>query len=172
MFESRGVENFFRCKDKLQHAVDSLPVVLLLVFKDICGTLRRRQNAVGLVNAKAAATFTDPSAATYDFGKKVAGIVSFDFNSSTDARDVYIGVSFTESSLWINSEGCDATSDAGIDQTLWFEVSGTGHHQASKEHQRGEFRYVNVYHNSTTDVTLTVLSVHFTAVPQRTEADL
>ncbi|KIW91984.1 uncharacterized protein Z519_06966 [Cladophialophora bantiana CBS 173.52] len=136
---------------------------------NINGTVK---NAAGLVNAKAAATFTGPSAATYDFGKNVAGIVSFDFNGSTDARDVYIGVSFTESSLWISSEGCDATADAGIDQTLWFEVSGTGHRQASEEHQRGGFRYLNVYHNSTTNVTLTNLSVYFTAVPQKTEADL
>ena len=129
-------------------------------------------NAKGLVNAMEAATFTGPSAVTYDFGKNIAGIVSFDFNTSTGAQNQYVGVSFTESSLWINSNGCDAMADAGIDQALWFQVSGTGHRQASKEHQRGGSRYLSVYHNSTGDVTVANLSIHFTAVPQRAEADL
>lgn len=129
-------------------------------------------SAEGLVDGGGSVSFSGTSAVTYDFGKNIAGIVSFNFNTSSNARNEYIGVSFTESSLWINSEGCDATADAGIDQPLWFPVSGTGHRQALKEHQRGGFRYLNVYHNSSGEVTLTNLSVHFTAVPRRSDADL
>ena len=129
-------------------------------------------SAAGLTKAGGATTFAGSSAVTYDFGKNVAGIVSFDFNTSAGAQTEYIGISFTESSLWINSEGCDATADAGIDQALWYLVSGKGHRQASKEHQRGGFRYLNVYHNTSGDVTVTNLSIHFTAVPQKAETDL
>ncbi|KAJ9615742.1 hypothetical protein H2200_001819 [Cladophialophora chaetospira] len=130
------------------------------------------ENAAGLLNTGGNATFTGPSAVTYDFGKNVAGLVSFDYNTTANARNEYIGISFTESSLWINSDGCDATADAGIDEALWFSVNGSGHRQASKEHQRGGFRYLNVYHNTSGMVTLSNLSIHFTAVPQKAEGDL
>ncbi|EXJ88367.1 hypothetical protein A1O1_05297 [Capronia coronata CBS 617.96] len=130
------------------------------------------ENAVGLVGARGSASFRGPSAVTYDFGKNIAGIVSFDFNASASASDQFIGISFTESSLWINAEGCDAMADAGIDAPLWFPATGQGRAQASKEHQRGGFRYLNVYHNASGETSVSNLSIHFTALPQKTEADL
>ena len=108
---------------------------------------------------------------TYDFGKNVAGIVSFNVNKSSGSNE-FIGISFTESSLWINSEGCDATADAGIDEPLWFAVTSGGQYTASKEHQRGAFRYLNVYHNSSGSVEVENPSVYFTALPQLAEEDL
>ena len=62
--------------------------------------------------------FVGPSAVTYDFGRNVAGIVSF--NVTEAAQGAWIGISFTESSLWINSDGCDATADAGLASRLLF----------------------------------------------------
>lgn len=112
------------------------------------------------------------SARIYDFGKNIAGIVSFDANTSASAQDGFIGISFTESSLWINSEGCDAMADAGIDEALWFTVGNNRHQQASKEHQRGGFRYLNVYHNSSGETSVSNLSIQFTAIPQKAEGDL
>ena len=114
---------------------------------------------------------TAQSAVTYDFGKNIAGIVSFNVSSS-QGSDQFIGISFTESSLWINSNGCDATADAGIDEALWFSINGPGMHTASKEHQRGAFRYLNVYHNSTGSVAISDLSVYFTASPQVKDSSL
>ncbi|KAL9620008.1 MAG: hypothetical protein Q9160_005385 [Pyrenula sp. 1 TL-2023] len=113
------------------------------------------------------ASFEGASAVTYDFGLNTAGIVSFTVDS-TSGSDEYIGVSFTESSLWINSEGCDASQDAGLDEALWFQVS-TGTFSADKDHQRGGFRYMNVYHNTTGSVGISSLSIQFTAVPQLQE---
>lgn len=113
------------------------------------------------------ATFNGESAVTYDFGLNTAGIVSFTVDSVSGSSE-FIGVSFTESSLWINSEGCDATQDAGIDEALWFPVS-VGTFSAHKEHQRGGFRYMNVYHNTTGSVSISTLWIQFTAVPQLQE---
>jgi hypothetical protein len=126
---------------------------------------------VGALTSSGVATFQGPSAVTYDFGKNIAGIVSFNV-SSVEGYGQYIGISFTESSLWINSEGCDATADSGIDEALWFQVSAGGSYRASKEHQRGGFRYLNVYHNSTGSVGVKNLSIYFTAVPQLAESSL
>jgi hypothetical protein len=44
------------------------------------------------------ATFKGASAVTYDFGKNIAGIVSFNVSTVAGANG-YIGISFTESSL-------------------------------------------------------------------------
>jgi hypothetical protein len=128
-------------------------------------------HAASLTNPPGNATFKGASAVTYDFSKNIAGIVSFNVSTVT-GTDEFIGISFTESSLWINSEGCDATADAGIDEALWFKVSPGGHYAASKVHQRGAFRYLNVYHNTSGTVELQGLSVYFTALPQVAEADL
>ena len=126
-------------------------------------------NAAALTSSSSGtATFTGKSAVTYDFGKNIGGIVSFN-TSSVQGSDQYIGISFTESSLWINSEGCDATADAGIDEALWFSVESGGAYHASEEHQRGGFRYLNVLHNTTGTVELSGLSIYFTAIPQVAE---
>ena len=122
------------------------------------------ENAAALTSS-GIATFNGESAVTYDFGKNIGGIVSFN-TSAVQGSNQYIGISFTESSLWINSEGCDATPDAGIDAALWFSVQSGGSYRACKEHQRGGFRYLNVYHNSTGMVELSGLSIYFTAIPQ------
>lgn len=119
----------------------------------------------------AATTFSGTSAVTYDFGKNIAGTISFNVGE-VSGKSEYIGISFTESSLWINSQGCDATQDAGIDEALWFQVSPNNHYAASQEHQRGAFRYLNVYHNTSGSVELTALSVYFTSVPQLQESQL
>ena len=134
-------------------------------------------NVNGSVNDAAAltssgtATFNGISAVTYDFGKNIGGIVSFNV-SSVEGSDQYIGISFTESSLWINSEGCDATADAGLDEALWFSVDSARSYTAEKKHQRGGFRYLNVYHNTTGKVSLSGLSIYFTAIPQVAEEDM
>lgn len=60
--------------------------------------------AGSLTSTPGAAQFGPGSAVTYDFGKNVAGIVSFNVTTVTGS-DEYIGISFSESSLWINSEG-------------------------------------------------------------------
>jgi hypothetical protein len=92
-------------------------------------------HAASLTRPPGNTTFKGASAVTYDFGKNIGGIVSFNV-STVKGTDEFIGISLSESSLWINSEGCDATADAGIDETLWFKVSSGGKYAASKIHQR------------------------------------
>ncbi|KAJ9495422.1 hypothetical protein H2202_009209 [Exophiala xenobiotica] len=127
--------------------------------------------AGSLTSPPGAAQFGPASAVTYDFGKNVAGIVSFNVTTVTGS-DEYIGISFSESSLWINSEGCDATADAGLDVALWWKVAANSQYTAAKEFQRGGFRYLNVYHNSSGTVTLEGLSIFFTAIPQKAESEM
>ncbi len=141
-----------------------LPVA---IFK-INGTC---DGAASLTSPPGTAKFGAASAVTYDFGKNVAGIVSFNV-TSVAGSDEYIGISFSESSLWINSEGCDATADAGLDVALWWKVAANGQYTAANEFQRGGFRYLNVYHNTSGAVTLEGLSVYFTAIPQKAESEM
>lgn len=111
------------------------------------------------------AVFHGVSAVTYDFGKNVAGLVSLDVGAASSSS-AFLGVTFSESSLWISSEGCDATADAGVDSPLWFPVGqGPGRYLPEKKHLRGAFRYLTVVSNTTATVSLRSLHVYFTAAP-------
>ncbi|KAK3619425.1 hypothetical protein LTR56_024051 [Elasticomyces elasticus] len=62
------------------------------------------------------AVFTDPSAVTFDFENNIAGLVTLEVASVHEGQ--YIGIAYTESSLWISGEGSDATADTGLDEAL------------------------------------------------------
>jgi len=121
-------------------------------------------NAPSLTKDKGSTTFHGKSAVTFDFGKNIAGIVSLDIGKTSDESQ-FVGVTFSESSLWISGEASDATADAGLDEPLWFHVTKSGKYSASKEHLRGGFRYLSLVHNSTGSVEVKSLSIYFTAVP-------
>ncbi|PBP21761.1 hypothetical protein BUE80_DR007188, partial [Diplocarpon rosae] len=106
------------------------------------------------------------SSVTFDFGQNIAGTVEFDVRSVSGSNE-YIGVTFTESSAYISPYLCDSTGDAmTLDGPLWFRIPSEGRYTAEKHHQRGGFRYMSIWHNSTGVVTIGDLSVHFTASPQ------
>ncbi|KAI0472799.1 alpha-L-rhamnosidase [Xylariaceae sp. FL0804] len=113
-------------------------------------------------------TLHGASAVTYDYGKNIGGLVSFTVDG-VNGSDNYVGISFSESSLWISPDGSDATQNVGIDETIWFAVSGPGHQALGDQHQRGGFRYLNVYHNGSGAVALSSLSTNFTAMPARAD---
>lgn len=103
------------------------------------------------------------SSVTYDFGKNIAGIVSIDVEASSSSSAV-VGLTFSESSLWINNRSSDATADEGLDAPLVFDVGhGSGLYTAPPERQRGGFRYLTVLHNSTGTTSLKELYVQYTA---------
>lgn len=104
------------------------------------------------------------SAVTYDYTKDIGGLVSFTVDA-VNGSDNYIGISFTESSLWISPDGSDATQNVGIDMTIWLAVPGPGNYTLANNHQRGGFRYLNVYHNSSGSVSLSSLTTYYTALP-------
>lgn len=79
--------------------------------------------------------------------------------------DQYIGLTYTESSLWISGEGCDGTADAGIDEALWFQPTAAGEYTVDRDHERGGFRYLSLIHNVTGGIEVEQVSVHFTPMP-------
>ena len=95
--------------------------------------------------------------------QNIAGVVSLDIGS-TDS-DQYIGLTYTESSLWISGEGCDATADAGIDEALWFHVNSAGTYTVDRKHERGGFRYLSLIHNTTGRIEVQQITVQYTPMP-------
>lgn len=134
------------------------------------------QNAEALITASTSSRTSNSSAifvganssVTLDFGKNIAGNVRFQVDAVSGSNE-YISIGFTESSMWISPDKCDATQDEGLDDPLWFAISGPGTYAADITHQRGGFRYLNVLHNSTGSVSLSTLSVNWTAVPQMSD---
>ncbi|RHZ45704.1 putative alpha-L-rhamnosidase A [Aspergillus thermomutatus] len=123
-------------------------------------------NPSALTNGKGGrATFHSVSSITYDFGRNIAGIVSLDI-SQVSSEDAFIGVTFSESRLWINNEACDATADAGLDSPLWFPVGlGSGRYTAEKKHNRGAFRFLTLVANTSATIAVESVRVNFTAAP-------
>ena len=122
-------------------------------------------NAAGLTTTgSGSAVLQGVSAVTYDYTKNIGGLVSFAVDA-VSGPDQFIGISFSESSFWISPNGSDATQDFGIDETLWFPITGPGNYSVDVLHDRGGFRYLNIYHNSTGAVSLSRVTTHFTAMP-------
>ncbi|KAF1939948.1 Six-hairpin glycosidase [Clathrospora elynae] len=57
-------------------------------------------------------------------------------------------------------------TDAGYDETLWFNISGgEGRYTASREKERGPFKYMTLVRNSTVSVEVIAAEVHYTPMP-------
>lgn len=109
------------------------------------------------------AIFQGESVVTYDFGINIAGVVTLTVGDVDSSQ--YIGLTYTESSLWITSEGSDGTADAGLDEILWFQPTGPGDYTVSREHERGGFRYLSLQHNSTGSIEVEQVTVQYTPMP-------
>lgn len=123
-----------------------------------------------LVGGEGSATFQGESAVTFDFGKNIAGIPTITIGDADEGQ--YIGITYSESSLWISGEGSDATADAGIDETLWFRITGPGNYTVDPSHNRGGFKYLSLIHNTTGNLEVQQLTVHFTAMPHVAEDEI
>ncbi|KAI6862019.1 bacterial alpha-L-rhamnosidase domain-containing protein [Hortaea werneckii] len=121
-------------------------------------------------DGRGSAIFKGPSAVAYDFGKNIAGLVTLQVGDVDE--DQYIGLTYTESSLWISSEGCDATADAGLEEALWFHVTGPGNYTVERQHERGAFRYLSLIHNTTGGIEVQQVNVHFTPMPHYADDQL
>ncbi len=110
--------------------------------------------------------FNGVSSLTFDYGKNIAGIVSLTVASSSSS-DAFIGLTYSESSLWVKSEYSDATNN-GVDQILWLHVGqGPGSYNVDEAHVRGGFRYLTLINNSSATVEITNVTVDFTAAPMQ-----
>lgn len=127
------------------------------------GTVSNAQSLVTSTNGSA--ILGANSSITFDYSKNIGGIVSITVGS-VSSSDAVLGVTFTESSLWINTAASDATADAGLDSPLWIHVgAGPGTYTVAKEFDRGAFRYLSVVSNSSGTVEIQNVAVEFTAAP-------
>lgn len=101
------------------------------------------------------------SSVTYDFGKNIGGWVNLAVLSSNGS----VGVTFSESSLWVSSAACDATANSGLDAPLVFNVTNPGTYTAPANKERGAFRYLTVVNLGDPEIEIHDLWVHFTAMP-------
>lgn len=102
------------------------------------------------------------SSVTLDFGKNIAGQVSLTTTTSGNANAT-LGLTYTESSVYVSDIGCDSTANSGLDRPLIIPVGRT--YTVERKHARGGFRYLSVINNGTEEVELSDLSVYFTAAP-------
>lgn len=111
--------------------------------------------------------FNGNASVTYDFQKNIGGIVTLEVDSALSAN-AQLGVTFSESSLWISNISSDATADSGLDAPLWFAVgAGEGQYTSVPAQGRGGFRYLTIVSNSTDSITVRSVSVNYTAAPTR-----
>lgn len=116
------------------------------------------------------AVFDGVSAVTYDFGKNIAGFVTLQIGDVD--QDQFIGLTYTESSLWISNISSDATEDAGMDEPYWFSPEQSGNYTTDQDHGRGGFRYLTLVHNTTGSIAVESVSVRFSAMPHYEESQI
>ncbi len=86
----------------------------------------------------------------------------------SSSQDDFLGLPYTESSLWINDEASDATADAGLDELLLLTVSrGPSIYTVDRTHERGGFRYLRFVNNSTASIEITNFVTNYTAATQQ-----
>lgn len=135
------------------------------VFK-VNGTVTGAESVTG--ESSGSLIFQGDSAVTFDYARNIAGIVSITVSSVSDT-DQYIGITFSESSLWVSGLYSDATADAGRDEALWFHIAAPGVYTVAAEHERGGFKYLSLVHNTTGIVDITDVTTRFTPVPHYAE---
>ncbi|KAL1306274.1 hypothetical protein AAFC00_004362 [Neodothiora populina] len=122
-------------------------------------------NAAGVTESGSGnIVFSSVSAVTFDYSKNIGGLVSFVVDQVSGPGQ-FIGISYSESSMWITPDGSDATQNTAIDETLWFEITGPGNYTVDEKHDRGGFRYLNIYHNTTGNISLSEVTTYYTAMP-------
>jgi hypothetical protein len=128
--------------------------------------------AESLVTGRSGNTmFHGYSAVTLDFEKNIAGVVSLSVgNSSNEAPS--IGITFSESSLWVSGLGSDGTAESGIDEVIWIHPTAPGTYTVAREHERGAFRYLSLIHNQTGTQEVREVTAYYTAMPHYREDQL
>ncbi|KAK2595734.1 hypothetical protein N8I77_013759 [Diaporthe amygdali] len=102
---------------------------------------------------------------TLDFGKNVAGRVAFQVDAVSGSSDS-IGFTFSESSMYISAQFCDAVTEGAFDLPQWLNDTTPGYHEAGHDFQRGAFRYLTIVHNSTETISLSNVTVYWTTSPE------
>jgi hypothetical protein len=110
------------------------------------------------------ATLRGSSFVTYDFGLEIGGI-SLLRVGSTDP-DQYLGLTFSESSLWVSLLPSDNCAFTKWDNIFWPKPTALGISTVPPEFERGGFRYLTLVKNTTGSLELQQLNIYFTPMPQ------
>lgn len=135
----------------------------------ICVVNGSVSNAASLVNTTFGhAVFNGTGyAIRFDYGVNIGGLVTTTAGNSS-SPNAFIGITFSESSFWINPNASDAQSDAGLDEVLWLPVGrGPGKYRTSPDRERGGFRYLSIISNTSDLVEITSVVTEFTAAPDQ-----
>ncbi|MEU9881840.1 MGH1-like glycoside hydrolase domain-containing protein [Streptomyces phaeochromogenes] len=104
------------------------------------------------------------SAITLDFGKEVGGVTTLSFGS-TSSGSQRVGLAYSESSLYVGNNSDRSSGRDGEDGALYATASANGSYTVPTAKQRGGFRYLTVFLDTSGWVDLTGVSLDFTAAP-------
>jgi hypothetical protein len=99
-----------------------------------------------------------------DFGREVAGTVSFDYSVSSRSG-ARVGLAFSESSLYVGSVSDQSMVEGHVDGALIAEVAGKGRYTMTRDKLRGGFRYLTLFADSDSSIVLSDIVTHFSADP-------
>ncbi|MGW3646251.1 alpha-L-rhamnosidase-related protein [Streptomyces sp. NPDC000878] len=103
------------------------------------------------------------SAVTLDFGKEVGGVATLSFGATSGGQRV--GLAFSESSLYVGNNSDRSSGRDGEDGALYATAAANGTYTMPTARQRGGFRYLTVFLDTSGWVDLTGVSLAFTADP-------
>ncbi|MFC5827343.1 MGH1-like glycoside hydrolase domain-containing protein [Nonomuraea insulae] len=103
------------------------------------------------------------SAITLDFGKEVAGMTTLSFGDTSSGQRV--GLAFSESSLYVGTNSDRSSGRDSEDGALHATASTNGTYTMPTAQQRGGFRYLTVFLDTSGWVDLKGVSLAFTAAP-------
>ncbi|MFD9192623.1 alpha-L-rhamnosidase [Streptomyces phaeochromogenes] len=104
------------------------------------------------------------SAITLDFGKEVGGVTTLSFGS-TSSGGQRVGLAYSESSLYVGNNSDRSSGRDGEDGALYATASANGTYTVPTAKQRGGFRYLTVFLDTSGWVDLKGVSLDFTAAP-------
>lgn len=108
------------------------------------------------------------SAITLDFGKEVAGMATLSFGAASDSGQ-RVGLAFSESSLYVGTNSDRSSGRDGEDGALYTTASANGTYTMPTAQQRGGFRYLTVFLDTSGWVDLKGISLAFTAAPGKAD---
>ncbi|WP_247196609.1 trehalase family glycosidase [Streptomyces sp. GESEQ-35] len=104
------------------------------------------------------------SAITLDFGKEVGGVTTLSFGAVSDSGQ-RVGLAYSESSLYVGNNSDRSSGRDGEDGALHATASANGTYTVPTAQQRGGFRYLTVFLDTSGWVDLNGVSLNFTAAP-------
>ncbi|KAF8583301.1 glycoside hydrolase family 78 protein [Ramaria rubella] len=105
------------------------------------------------------------SSITYDFGFNVAGRISFTVGGTISSSGEVLGLTYSESSLWVNPYESDGTGNGGNDVPFIFNITAPGNFTVPQEFLRGGFKYLTLTLQTSGSVMLKDLQLNYTAMP-------